>query len=235
MGAFGQETNQKVIDDLFLESPGEFLVRKCLKQMQLVDGFTQLFGPYKDDSDDMRWADYQRMDWSIRMLPAINVFNAITEDKSSDNGWLNGTIQFQAFWAPSMRRRQLSRVPLAFKGVLQNFFSSQYVRDMLDELYYVERDSKVPGLNEFGKMMSWSPNTEGIVESELVPVTIVDVRYRIDLRAWYRHLEFTCRTKDEPFKKTLDPLLGTLGTITGLDDEDVPQVSIDAKFNVSNP
>lgn len=209
-GAFGQQIKEQDMIDRFISAPGQFIVKKTLQQMARVKQFQEVFGKYVEGSQQQRWADYQKFDWSIRQLPAINIFEEQSEDKTSSNAWLNGSVQIQVFWPGSFRRSDLTRIPVAFKGALHNFFESVLVTDMLDELYSVERDAKVPGLNEYGKVMIWSPNVEGIVESELVPVTIVNVKYRVDLRSWYRFLEFDNRTKENPFERTLEDLV-TIG------------------------
>lgn len=232
---------------IFLTGPGEAIVASTLLQMSSIQNqfgaaFTQLFGaftppvPGKDQTANQRWANYCRFDWSIRQLPAINIYEAETEDKTSSNAWLNGTINFMIFWPPNMRRSDWARVPMAFKGALQNFFESKYVRNMLDELYWIQRPEKVPGLNEYGKVMTWSPNVEGIVEQESVPVTLINVKYRLDLRAWYRALEFQARTKDDPFLTPLSPLTEIGGDYQGLrDDEETVEVDIPDQIAVSSP
>src|ERR1700685_4143405 len=238
--AFGQQIKQETIDGLLLTGPGEDLVPKTLLQMSSIKGFVGIFGPYVPKSDQQRWADYQKSDWTIRQLPAINIFENAMEDKTSDNAWLNGTITFQIFWPPSFRRGDMRRVEVAFKGAMQNFFSSKSVSDMLDELYWHQRPMKVDGLNEYGKVINWSPNAEGVVATELVPVTVLDVRYRIDLRAYYRSLEFNGRTKDNPFEKTLADLT-TIGSAdsgyegTPNNDGTDVQVFIPDEITVSNP
>lgn len=225
--AFGQTIRQADIDSKFLTGPGEDLVTKTLLQMSLIqndttNAFVELFGPYtppkagQNQTASQRWADYCRYDWSIRQLPAINIYEAEAEDKTSSNGWLNGTINLMVFWPPNQRRSDWARVPAAFKGAVQNFFESKFIRDMLDELYWIERPAKVAGLNEYGKVMVWTPNVEGIIETELVPVTLVNVKYRLDLRAWYRALEFQNRTKDQPFQTPLGDLTVIGGEYDGL-------------------
>jgi hypothetical protein len=203
---FGKAIKQAQLDGLFLSGPGEDLIPKTLMQMAKVPGFIVLFGSYVPESDQQRWADYNRFDWNIRQLPTINVFEAAEENKDSDQAFLRGTVNFQVYWPPNARRGDSRRIEAAFKGVVENFFSSDYTKTMLDEIYFIERPEKVYGLNEYGKTLTWSPNTEGIIADELVPVTIVNVQYRIDLRAWYRALEYMYRTKGEPFKATLDDL-----------------------------
>lgn len=237
---------QNTIDDLFLSSPGEDLVPKLMLQLSRVKGFTDLFGPYKintakeKSTDQQRWADYQRGDWSIRQLPAINVFESGAEQKTSDNAWLQGQLTIHVYWPPSFRRSDLARVPAAFKGVVENFFASKFTSDMLDELYYIERDCKVYGLNELGKELTWTTNVEGMVETDMVPVTMIDVRYRIDLRAWYRALEYMGRTQENPFEKTLENLTGLDGFdpngILGVRPQDGEvEVRIEDSFDVQNP
>lgn len=246
------QIKQAYLDQLFLSGPSEYLVAMTLIQLAAVTGpdpkkpgpFVSLFGPYKiptglASDEQQRWADYERMDWSIRQLPAINVFEAATaEAKDSDQAFLRGNIQFQVFWPPNFRRPDSRRVEVAFKGALQNFFASQYVTAMLDELYYVQRPVKVYGLNEYGKTMNWTPNTQAIVENEVVPVTIMDANYRIDLRSWYRALEYMGRTKENPFAVTLAPLTvvgGIKSGYDGVDDTGATQVVIPDEIAVNNP
>lgn len=240
--AFGQQIKQADITREFLSSPGDDLVVKTVRQLASIPAFVKLFGPYTDDKDQQRWAPYQRMDWSLRQLPAMNIFESNTESKDSDQAFLTGTVSFQIFWPANFRRNDLARVPAAFKGVMENFFNSQWVRDMLDELYWITRPMKVYGLNEYGKTMTWVPQTEGIVETELVPVTQVDANYRIDLRAWNRALEFMGRTKDDPFSQSLYDLtviggLTTEGIYQGVTDDAAQDVHVEIKqeIEVQNP
>jgi len=237
------QINKKTIDQLFLSTVGEDLVPKLMMQMSKIKGFTDLFGPYKSDdtglknSDQQRWADYNRMDWSMRQLPAINVFESQVESKQSDNAYLTGNISIQVYWPASFRRSDLTRIPVAFRGALLAFFTSIYATDMLDELYFIQRPAKVFGLNEIGKSASWSPNVEGVIDSEMVPVTILEVPYRIDLRAWYRALEYMGRTKEIPFAQTLDPLAMTDFLFQGVDNTDATPVwvEIESRILLNNP
>lgn len=240
--AFGKTIKAGDLDKIFLSTPGESLVAATLMQMSTIKNatgaaFTQLFGPYQPGVDQQRWADYPREDWSIRQLPAISIYEGESEDKTSSNAWLNGTITIVAAFAPNQRRSDLSRVQNTFKGVLQNFFESQSCVDMLDEIYWHERSMKVPGLNEYGKTMTWSPNVEALVEDKMVPVTLVNVRYRIDLRAWYRALEFQNRTQLDPYRDSLADLtvIGTdfVGVIN--DDGTGVQITIPDEVKVTNP
>lgn len=231
------QIKQADIDDNFLSGPGEDLIPKLLMQMASIPGFVKIFGDYTPGSTNQRWADYARHDWSIRQLPAINVFESKEESKESDNAFLNGSVSFQIFWPANFRRPDSRRVEVAFKGAMENFFSSTYVQTMLDEIYFAVRPQKVHGLNCLGKTLTWSPNTEGSIENELVPVTILDVAYKIDLRAWYRALEFMNRTQGEPFKETLADLIliGGLDSVyQGLDDSGNIEIEIPDEIEVNS-
>lgn len=250
-GAFGQQLKEQDFINSFITSPAEFLVLKTLQQMAQVKGFKLLFGPLTTAltpqespvptdkgtivSDNQRWADYDRRDWSIRQLPVINIFEAETEDKTSRNAWLHGTVNVQVYWPPNFRRSDLARVPMAFRGALLNFFESKFITGMLDELYFIQRPEKVPGLNEYGKVMTWSPNVEALIEDQLVPVSLVSVRYRIDLRAWYRAMEFDNRTTDLPFDRTLADLVQIGGEYDGVLDDESVQVVVPDEINVESP
>ena len=233
------QIKQEDIDQNFLTGPGEDLISKLMVQMAKIPGFVKIFGPYKSQSlkgdNDQRWADYQRMDWSIRHLPAINIFESQTESKESDNAFLNGTLSIQIYWPANFRRADSRRVEVAFKGAMENLFSSTYINKMLDEHFSIQRPEKVHGLNQLGKELTWTPNVESLVEDQLVPVTILDVRYRIDLRAWYRAMEYMNRTKDEPFKETLEDLIliGGLDSVYQGLDNDLIKIEIPDEIKVN--
>ena len=233
-GAFGMELKESDLINSFIDAPGQFLVRTLIQQMGQVPGFVNLFGVPKFGPAELgyrleqsgKWADYGRQDWSIRQLPAIAIFEAEAEDKMSRNSYVNGTLQIQVCWPASFRRSDLSRIPTAFKGALMNFFESALVTTMLDEIYWIQRPQKVPGLNELGKVMNWSPNTEGLVENDFVPVTLVSVKYRLDLRSWYRYLHFDDRTIAQPFDRTLADLTQIGGEYDGVPAEDATDVQV---------
>lgn len=236
-GALGKTIKQADLDALFLSGPTEALVPNTLMQMGSVSQFTDLFGPYTPGSNQQRWADYARFDWNIRQLPVINIYEAETEEKISANAWLNGAVNILVLWPPNQRRSDLARVPVTFKGAIQNFFQSQLAIDMLDELYWIVRPAKVPGLNEYGKVITWAPNVEGFVEDQQVPVTLLSVKYRIDLRAWYRWMEFQNRTVLIPFTPTLGPLTVIGGNYEGVTDTEGQDISVQVpdEITVSSP
>jgi len=210
MSLYGQQIRQEDVSKDFLTGPGEVLVPALIAAMAKVMPFSDLFGPFTTVKDpNSRWASYPRFDWSLRQLPVINVYEKEPEEKTSSNAWLNGSIGMQVFWPASFRRSDLSRIPRTFSAGLLNFLES----DAAFALF-----AAVPELNELGKMVTWTPNVEGLVESELVPVTLCDVKYRVDLRAWYRFLETDSRTKQNPFVRDLADLQVVGGEFDGVTD-----------------
>src|SRR4051812_4137331 len=96
-GAFGQTIKQNTLDGFFLTGPGEQIVANTLLQMSSIQNdttaaFIELFGPYKSGTQQQRWADYSRFDWSIRQLPVINIYEAEPQEKTSSNAWVLGTV-----------------------------------------------------------------------------------------------------------------------------------------------
>lgn len=242
---FGQQVNENDLTTAFLEGPGQFIVLRLLQQMAKVKPFADLFGPLTVGpvvegsalDASQRWADYSRQDWSLRQLPVVNLYESGSEDKQSSNAYLTGELTLAVFWPASLRRSDWARVPAAFRGAILNFLESDLVQAMLDEHYSVERPEKVPGLNELGKNVTWSPVVEGLVESEMVPVTMVSIKYRVDLRSWYRYLEHTDRTKEQPFDKTLSDLTLIRGEYDGIPATDVAAIEaiVEDKINVQSP
>jgi hypothetical protein len=204
----------EIMRDLF-PSPGGILVKRVLEQMATIPVFLKLFGTFQAfDSDQQRWACYPRQDWSLRQLPAIMIYEGNAEDKTSDNAWLNGSLRIMVLWPAGQRRSDWEKVGVAFKGAMQNFFASKYTEELLDRYRTLNLEKKVPGLNLLGKEMTWTPNVNGILEGEAVPATILDVKYRFDLRRWYDYLEEIGYSKADPFKKTIHPLVDFFGRVT---------------------
>jgi hypothetical protein len=227
--AFGQVIKKEVIAADFISGPGEILVPRLIMAMAQIPQMQSLFGPVLDSQGQfgLRWADYSRYDWSLRQLPAINVYESGAENKEAEQGYMTGSVTLQIFWPANFRRSDLARIPRTFSAAITNFFASQYAIQLLDPHPTVNVSTKVPGLNELGKNITWSPNVEGLVESELVPVTMVEVRYRVDLRAWYRFLDTDNRTKENPFARTLVDLAQVFGVYNGIQESpDNVQVEI---------
>jgi hypothetical protein len=146
------------------------------------------------------------------------VYESGSENKEADQGWINGALTIQVFWPASLRREAVARIPRIFTSAIIQFFTSDFAAALLDPHPTVNVATKVPGLNELGKTLTWSPNVEGVVENEMVPVTMVEVRYRVDLRAWYRFLNTDYRTKGNPFVRSLYDLVAVYGVYDGVKD-----------------
>lgn len=215
-------------------TPTATLVKRLMETMASIKLFTNLFGPMTAfDFDDQRWSCYARADWSIRDLPAVNIYEGEPEQKTSDNAWLDGSVRIAVYWPPQLRRADYQQFPVLFKGAMQKFFTSKYMYPLLDPHPTVNVETKVPGLNKFGSEISWTPQIEGAVQDTNVPVTILDVKYRIDLRAWYRYLETQDFTKDDPFEATLHDWIRIQGGINGTTDGDA-KMAVSDGFDIDN-
>lgn len=199
----------KAMDSIFPIGPSEVLVKKFMEALQREPRFIKLFGAFKGIAEDnQRWADYQRFDWSHRHLPAINIYESETDEKTSDQAWLLGTIKLMVLWPAAMRRSALTRVQKKFQAALLEWLSSDLCYSLLDPMPGFNEATKCPGLNEFGKSTLDTKNVEGIVDSELVPVTMIDIKFRLDFRKWFMWLEQEYRTKELPFDVTLADFVG---------------------------
>lgn len=235
--AFGQQINRKAFDELFLEGPSMRLVPALLTQLAKVPQMAGLFGPYKGIGvAEQRWSDYQRFDWSLRQLPALSIFESDQETKQAENGYMPGSLRMMIFWPASFKRSDLTRIPKAFHSAMVNFFGSDLAFQLLDSKANADRTVVVPGLNEIGKEITDSKNVEGMIESELVPVTMIDIRFRIDLRQYYRFLEEDGRTRGQPFERTLADLKEIFGEYDGLPGTDTSDEQVVIEQDVTiNP
>lgn len=230
-GFFGQQPTQAGLEEKFLTGPGQVLAQHVIDAMSSVLPFSELFGPSKDKDGkySLRWADYARADWSIRELPAINIYEGSTEEKESSQAFVNGSLEIQVFWPPNLRRSDTARMQKILQAAVLNFFESDVAFNLLDPGVPEANTSplRVPALNAIGRQMSWTPNFDAVVAEQIVPATLVDVRYRLDLRSWYRYLEEDDRTKEKPFERTLEPLTEVRGVYNGIQDGDPDDVQIE--------
>jgi hypothetical protein len=223
----GNQINRQQFATTYGPGPTGTLVRRLLETLagvKLSNGtlfFQQLFGPFKAFDDiNQRWSCYSKFDWSLRQLPAISIYEGDPEIKQSDNGFLDGSLRLMVFWPASMRRPDLQQIPVLFKGAMQNFFTSQWCEGLLDPYPTLNLATKVPGLNRLGREITWSPNTEGKLGEDTVPVTILDVKYRIDLRRWNDYLVSQGMTPEDPFEVTLAAWAEISATYQGVVDGD---------------
>jgi len=237
----GAQLRRKDVAEGLFPSPGMTLVKRILEAFAAIPQFQALFGkPSAKGFDDaeQRYACYERFDWSLRQLPAMALYESEPEVKQSDNAFLDGSLRMMVFWPANFRRADLQQIPVAFKGAVLNFFASKYAFALLDPAPGVANATKVPGLNKLGGELTWSPQVEGNVGGEAVPVSIIDVKYRIDLRRWYQYLEEQGYTKDDPFNKTAFPWTRFEGEYDGVTAATAPgeaEIVLAEGFNLPEP
>jgi hypothetical protein len=183
---------------LFLEGPAEYLCAALAAALLAVPEWKKFFGEYIDP--------YKRMDYPLRGLPALRLYNN-TYAKESESWWIDGDIVMDLIFPLSIRRKELDQLPgTVASALLQQFRRPSFFRAVAE---------KVPGLNELGKRFLVDKSLAfELGENEEVPLTQVTVNFRLDLRAWDLYLESEGRTKDEPFEVTLGDLRDILNEIT---------------------
>jgi hypothetical protein len=189
----------------FLDGPAEFLCKSVAEQLTAVRQWKAVFGEFIDG--------YKRMDYGIRNLPALRVYNN-TASVSSQNGWLTGELIADAILPASLRRNELQQVQDTLSAALWQQFRR-------NEFFHTMR-ALVPALNELGRVVSvdkslgykWEE-----ADDEVVPLTQFTINFKLDLRIWDDYLTEQCRTTDDPFERTLRNLELISNTIRGVSAE----------------
>ena len=195
--------------ELFIDNPAEFLVWKTAERIGEVPQFRALFG----DSID----GYERMDYSMRALPALRFYNT-NYTKESESWFINGDVVADIIFPADLRRRELQQYADTVSGaLLQQFRRTNFFVQMCED---------VPGLNELGKVFSVNKNGQFQVNEDLVPVTQLTLNFRLDLRVWDEYLTDTLRTVNDPFEVTLGNLALIAARIRGVNDATVTQVEV---------
>jgi len=176
--------------DWFLQ-PADRLPATVAAMLQQEPVFKRIFG------DSI--VDYKRMDFSMRELPALRVYNDQGRT-DSDTWYLTGDLKLDIIFPASLRRRETQKFPdLVTSALLAMFRSDAFLRNV---------KASVPGLNELGKAYSWDKSLGFIAAdaAELQPLTQITANFRILLEEWDRYLTSDDRTRDDPFRKTLGDL-----------------------------
>lgn len=207
----GQPTLQS---ELFFNGPAEFLCAQVCACLIKVPQWKKFFGEFVNP--------YMRMDYGMRNLPALRIYNR-NYNKTSESWFIEGDLIADVIYPPEIRRTELQQIPdTVSTALLQQFRSVEFFQEIC---------ALIPALNELGK-------TFGVDKSlgfdyggnDVAPLTQIRINFKIDLREWDLYLEETNRTKDSPF----DPVLANLDRIStvidGLRAEDPEQV--DVKVNL---
>ncbi len=197
-------------DTFFTNNPAEFLVRQIALELRKVPEWKGLFG---DNIDH-----YKRMDYPIRALPALRIYNDDYR-KEFESWFVEGDIKADIIFPASLRRIETEQIP--------NTVSSALLQQFRRPMFFETLNNLVPGLNELGKVFTVDKSLGFEWEENVVPLTQLTINFRLDLRIWDDYLEQTDRTKDSPFEAVLANLKQIAVTINGLkDDEETTEVSV---------
>jgi len=198
-----QEKLEALDANPFLDGPTEFLTKTVCAELVKVPAFSLVFGEFIDH--------YMRMDYAVRNLPALRVYNN-TYAKTAESWYIEGELIADLIWPASMRRDELQLLPdMVTAALIQQFRRPTFFRNVL---------ATVHGLNVLGKVMRVDKSAMfEISDQNFVPLTQVVIDFRIDLSAWDRWLEEDARTKDEPFERTLANLATFIGKIGAVRDD----------------
>jgi hypothetical protein len=197
----------------FFSGPAEFLCEKIAEQLKLVPQFVNIFGVNIDA--------YQRMDYSIRELPAIRIYNH-SFIKEFESWFINGDILIDIIFPANLRRTLQQK----YQDTIVSALCQQFRR----EEFFGALCISCPALNELGKEFSADKSLGfkwGEGQQEAVPLTQIKANFRLDLRAWDDFLISDDRTKNDPFEKTLGDLDTIRTIIEGQNDNDTLNVSVE--------
>ena len=192
----------------FFNGPAEFLVQEVVRQLLAIPQWKALFG------EEINF--YKRMDYSIRSLPALRIYNdSLT--KEFESWFVEGDLKADIIFPAVLRRDELQQIQDSVSMALLQQFRRPTFFDTLTQ--------RVPGLNELGKRFTVDKSLGFEWEEAEVPLTQITINFRLDLRVWDQYLEETDRTKDSPFEKVLGNLDRIVTTIQGLKDDSEVEVT----------
>lgn len=207
----GQESN------LFLTGPAEFLCAQIAKNLILDPVWLKIYGPNIDP--------YKRMDYQIRNLPALRIYNN-GYSKDYESWFVNGDIVLDSIFPANIRRRELQQLPDTISAALLQQFRRPG--------FFVAINQAVPGLNELGKRVTVDKNLAFEWENDLVPLTQITLNFRVDLREWDLYLETDYRTLDDPFTRPLGDLKSIFTTIQALREEGEVEVTLESEQTIDD-
>lgn len=213
------DSGNPTIDDLFteqpfLDGPTDALVEAVVAGIKAVPEFQAIFL----DSID----SYERIDYPIRALPALRIFNE-RFTKEHESHYITGELVIDVIFPASLRREENQRA--------QDIVCAALVQQFRRPSFFAEMRSKVPGLNELGKTYGMDKTLGLAWQDGILPVTRTTPNFRIDLKEWDAYLEREGRTKDDPFKVTLGNLQRIISTINGIRGTDPTQVDAEIQID----
>lgn len=202
--------------NLFLDGPADFLVKVVCEELLVDPLWRSFFGENIDP--------YKRMDYSIRSLPAMRLYNNMW-DRQFESWFITGDLTADIIWPASIRRNELQMLPSVIgSAMLQQFRRTPFFNAIR---------AKVPGLNELGKSFGVDMSLGFEWGEEIVPLTQLRINFRIDLRQWDEYLENQNRTVDDPFEATLASLKKIVNVVQALRDDGVEEPGLNIETDVS--
>lgn len=204
-----ESTREPLESNLFITQPGEYLVSVFAEALRQDEVWSKLFG------DEI--ADYERMDFSFRSLPAMRIY-CERYRKEFETWYVQGDIIIDVIWPASIRRGELNRLPQTIAGaMMQQLRRPGFFEDICE---------KVPGLNEFGKTLNVDFDLGFKWQDEIIPLTRITANFRVLLDEWDQYLTEDYRTREEPFRRTLGDLESIVTTINALRSADPEDVAL---------
>lgn len=211
-------TGPQVSETPFVNGPVEFLVQNVARKIKEV---TQWKAIFYDQIDP-----YKRMDYSIRSLPALRIYNDVA-NKEFESWFIEGDLKADIILPAVLRRNELQQI--------QDTLSMALLQQFRRPTFFSELCTAVPGLNELGKRFGVDKSLGFEWGESWVPLTQITINFRLDLRVWDDYLEQTDRTKDSPFETVLGTLETVATTIQGLkDDNETTEVETELEQTIEN-
>jgi hypothetical protein len=211
-------TREGTETELFLTGPAEFLCARVAAALLADPVWKAIFGEFIDP--------YKRMDYAIRNLPALRVYNN-SYRKDAESWFINGQLVLDIILPASIRRKETEQLP----DTLASALLQQFRRPK----FFAGLTLAVPGLNELGKTVNVDKALAfELSDEELIPLTQIQLNFRMDLREWDRYLEDDYRTTDEPFARPLGDLQSILTTIQALRDDNAIEITLGVDTSTSD-
>lgn len=201
--------------ELFITGPAEFLCQVVADELREKVVWRKVFGEFIDG--------YKRMDYPMRALPAVRIYNNSFR-KGGESWYIEGDLVADIIFPANLRRRELQQLPdTVSAAMVQQFRAPAWFKTLYD---------KVPGLNELGKIVNVDKSLAFEWGDSLVPLTQIELNFRIDLKVWDLYLESDNRTKDLPFERTLGDLEKIVSKIEALRDDNEKELEVDLDQNI---
>lgn len=201
---------------IFLLGPVEHLVSTCAQTLRETPEWAALYGC--TDGDHGSIDTYKRMDYDVRQLPALRIYNE-NASKEFDSWFITGDLVLDMIWPASLRRHSLQTIP----DTVSNAMLQQFRRV---GPFFNKVSDNIPGLNELGKSFNVDKSMGFEWGDDILPLTQIRANFRIDLRIWDDYLESVGRTKDDPFNVPLGDLRRVVTVIEALRDDGSTELTV---------